>query len=68
MNKNKFSSNINKINRKVRNVVVNNNNNNIKGFVPFHGERNVVGDILTDQNNAVSNPQSQNETLDVKIQ
>lgn len=69
VNKNKFSSNINKINRKVRNVV--NNNNNIKGFVPFHGERNVVGDILresTDQNNPVSNPQSQNETLDVKIQ
>ena len=71
-NKDKYSSNSSRINKRVRvrNVVV--NQENMKGFVPFKGEGNIVGDSLremnTNQNNTVPSQKSQNETLDVKIQ
>ena len=69
VDKNKYSSD-NKRVKRVRNVVV--NQDNMKGFVPFKGEGNIVGDSLremnTNQNNTVPSQKSQNETLDVKIQ
>ena len=69
VNKNKYSLSSNDMNRRARNVVV--KHDNMKGFVPFKGEGNIVGNSLTDVNgdkSSETNTQSQNETLDVKIQ
>ena len=69
VNKNKFSLNSNNMNRRARNVVV--KHDNMKGFVPFKGEGNIVGNSLTDVNvdkSSETTSKSQNETLDVKIQ
>ena len=69
VNKNKYSPTTNK--QRMRNVVVS-HNNNIKGFAPFQGERNIAGDSLretsTDINSPLPSQKSQNETLDVKIE
>jgi hypothetical protein len=69
VNKNKYSPTTNK--QRMRNVVVS-HNNNIKGFTPFQGERNIAGDSLretsTDINSPLPSQKSQNETLDVKIE
>ena len=71
VNKDKFSTGISSsMSQRVRNVVVN-NNNNMKGFTPFTGESNipensgraVSGEI---QKNS-SSERTSNETLDVKI-
>jgi hypothetical protein len=69
VNKNKYSPTTNK--QRMRNVVVS-HKNNIKGFTPFQGERNIAGDSLretsTDINSPLPSQKSQNETLDVKIE
>lgn len=70
VNKNRYSLRSDITNKRVRNFTI--QHDNVKGFVPFKGERTVgvesIRDIMGEKSNSETTQKSQNETLDVKIQ